>query len=64
MKDSSKEQDTENNTNNTTTVVSSGDQQLDQIASLFGAQEIIRNSLPLVEAAFDGDLDEVQNQIA
>eukprot|EP01039_Chlorochromonas_danica_P004234 gene4234-4653_t len=36
----------------------------DAVAELYGAQEIIRNSIELVEAAFDGDLDEVQNQIA
>jgi hypothetical protein len=44
-------------------VQSSGDAGMDQIASMFGAAEIIRNSKDLVEAAFDGDLDEVKNQI-
>ena len=33
---------------------------MDAIAKLSGAKEIIRNSIPLVEAAFDGDLDEVK----
>lgn len=42
---------------------SCGDTGMDQIASMFGAAEIIRNSQDLVEAAFDGDLDEVKNQI-
>jgi hypothetical protein len=41
--------------------VSCGDAGMDQIASLFGANEIIRNSLPFVEAAFDGDLEEMKS---
>lgn len=40
-----------------------GDSQMDTIASMFGANEIIRNSQALVEAAFDGDLDEIKAQI-
>lgn len=36
---------------------------MDAIAQLYGAKEIIRNSIPLVEAAFDGDLDEVKSLI-
>eukprot|EP01033_Poteriospumella_lacustris_P001277 gene1277-931_t len=48
---------------NSSNVVSSGDAGMDQIASMFGASEIIRNSVPLVEAAFDGELDEVIAQM-
>jgi ankyrin repeat protein len=44
-------------------ILSSGDAGMDQIASIFGASEIIRNSVPLVEAAFDGELEEVIAQI-
>ena len=36
---------------------------MDAIAQLYGAKEIIRNSIPLVEAAFDGDIDEIKNLI-
>lgn len=58
-----------NNTNNpdaanTSNEVSCGDSTMDQIASLFGASEIIRNSPQFVEAAFDGDLDEMKSIIA
>ena len=31
---------------------------MDRVAELYGASEIIRNSTQLVEAAFDGDIDE------
>lgn len=41
-----------------------GDPAMDQIASLYGANEIIRNSTELVEAAFDGDLEQLQTLIA
>jgi len=34
---------------------------MDQIAELFGAKEVVRVSLQLVEAAFDGDLEEVKS---
>jgi hypothetical protein len=44
-------------------VVSSGDSSLDQVASMFGANEIIRNSPQFVEAAFDGDLEEMKSII-
>ncbi|CAM9139931.1 unnamed protein product [Scytosiphon promiscuus] len=38
------------------------DAQVDQdLAGLFGAEEIKRNSVAMVEAAFDGELDEVKN---
>jgi len=48
--------------NNPTQSESNGEpnQPMDAIAELYGAKEIIRNSIPLVEAAFDGDLDEVK----
>ena len=36
---------------------------MEQIAELYGASEIVRNSIPLVEAAFDGDLNELKNWI-
>eukprot|EP01031_Cornospumella_fuschlensis_P031353 gene31353-37891_t len=41
----------------------SGDAAMDQIAAMYGANEIIRNSKDLVEAAFDGDLEALQAQI-
>lgn len=40
---------------------SSGMDSMEQVASMFGAAEVVRNSTQLVEAAFDGDLDEVKN---
>ena len=40
-----------------------GDSAMDAIAALYGAQEIKRNSIALVEAAFDGDLDEIKKEI-
>jgi hypothetical protein len=43
--------------------LSCGDAGMDQIASLFGANEVIRNSPQLVEAAFDGELDEMKSII-
>ncbi|KAJ1415719.1 ankyrin repeat-containing domain protein, partial [Ochromonadaceae sp. CCMP2298] len=33
---------------------------MEQIAELFGAKEVVRNSTQLVEAAFDGDLEELR----
>lgn len=36
-----------------------GGDDMDAIANLYGAAEIVRNSIPLVEAAFDGELEEV-----
>ena len=36
---------------------------MEAIAALYGAKETIRNSPQLVEAAFDGDLDEIKNWI-
>lgn len=36
---------------------------MEQIAMMFGAKEVIRNSTQLVEAAFDGDLTEVKNYL-
>jgi hypothetical protein len=36
---------------------------MDQIAALYGASEIVRNSTKLVEAGFDGDLDELKEWI-
>ena len=53
----------DNKENSENNAQSCGDSTMDQIASLFGAAEIIRNSTDLVEAAFDGDLDEVKSQI-
>lgn len=38
-----------------------GDPAMDQIASMYGAAEIIRNSVPMVEAAFDGEFDTVKS---
>jgi hypothetical protein len=38
---------------------SGGGDDMDAIANLYGAAEIVRNSIPLVEAAFDGELEEV-----
>ena len=32
---------------------------MESVAELFGGKEIVRNSVPLVEAAFDGELEEV-----
>jgi ankyrin repeat protein len=40
-----------------------GNPEMDSVAELFGGKEIIRNSEQLVEAAFDGDLDEVVSWI-
>lgn len=37
------------------------DDPLEQIAAMYGASEIKRNSTDLVDAAFDGDLDELKN---
>lgn len=42
---------------------SAEDDGLEQVAALFGATEVVRNSTQLVEAAFDGELDEVKNWI-
>ncbi len=42
----------------------SADPAMDTIAALCGAGEIIRNSLSLVESAFDGDIDAVRDQLA
>jgi ankyrin repeat protein len=39
------------------------DPAMTQIAELYGARDIVRNSKQLVEAAFDGDLDEIKAQI-
>mmetsp|Transcript_6552 Transcript_6552/g.9810 ORF Transcript_6552/g.9810 Transcript_6552/m.9810 type:complete len:616 (+) Transcript_6552:33-1880(+) len=39
------------------------DPEMDQIAALYGAKEIVRNSLELVEAVFDGDLEGMQSLI-
>ena len=36
---------------------------MEQIAALYGAKEVIRNSPQLVEAAFDGELDDMKNWI-
>ena len=36
---------------------------MEAIAALYGAKEVVRNSQQLVEAAFDGDLDEIKNWI-
>lgn len=36
---------------------------IEQVASLYGASEIVRNSVELVEAAFDGNLEEVKRWI-
>lgn len=36
---------------------------MEQVASLYGAAEVVRNSLQLVEAAFDGELDEINSWI-
>ena len=36
---------------------------IEHVASLYGASEIVRNSIELVEAAFDGNLEEVQRWI-
>ena len=41
-----------------------GDADMDAIAELYGAKEIVRNSKDLVEAAFDGDLEEVKSEIS
>jgi ankyrin repeat protein len=41
----------------------SGDGVLDAVATLYGAAEIVRNSPQLVEAAFDGDMDELKSWI-
>ncbi len=41
--------------------VNDGVTMMEQVAALFGATEIVRNSVPLVEASFDGDWDEVKN---
>lgn len=32
----------------------------EEVAGLFGASEVVRNSLALVEAGFDGDMEEIQ----
>ena len=40
-----------------------GDDVMEQVAALYGASEVVRNSTQLVEAAFDGDLDELKNWI-
>lgn len=53
---------TENN-DSTSNSSGGGDDVMDQVASLFGANEIIRNSTQLVEAAFDGDREEMKNWI-
>ncbi len=47
-----------------TTPESGGDRGsgLDEVAAMLGAKEIIRNSPELVEAGFDGDLDEVRRR--
>lgn len=44
---------------------SGGDQGdiMDQVAALYGAAEVVRNSPQLVEAAFDGDLSELQSWV-
>lgn len=34
---------------------------MEAIAALYGAKEVIRNSIQLVEAAFDGELDDIKN---
>ncbi len=36
---------------------------IEQVASLYGASEIVRNSVELVESAFDGNLEEVKRWI-
>ena len=42
----------------------SGDDEDDAMDAIFGAgKEVIRQSEALVEAAFDGDIDEVQSQL-
>ncbi len=33
---------------------------MDAVATLYGAAEVVRNSKDLVEAAFDGDMGEIQ----
>ena len=48
---------------NSETSTAGGDDVMEQVAALYGAAEVIRNSLQLVEAAFDGDLDEMKNWI-
>jgi len=40
-----------------------GDDLMEQVAALYGASEVVRNSTQLVEAAFDGDLDEMKSWI-
>lgn len=40
-----------------------GDDELEAVAGLYGAQEIIRNSKDLVECGFDGDLDGIKSWI-
>ena len=37
-----------------------GDNVMDTVASMFGAKETVRNSTDLVDAAFDGDMDEMR----
>ena len=37
-----------------------GGDEMDGLAAMFGAQEIVRNSPQLVEAGFDGDIDEIK----
>jgi hypothetical protein len=40
-----------------------GDGGMEAVASMYGAKEVIRNSQQLVDAAFDGDMDEVKSWI-
>eukprot|EP01038_Epipyxis_sp_PR26KG_P014696 gene14696-19745_t len=54
---------TANSESNNSNANNSIDPAMDQIASLYGANEIIRNSVELVEAAFDGDLEELKSYI-
>lgn len=37
---------------------------MEAIADMYGAKETVRNSIPLTEAAFDGDVEELQSWIA
>ena len=39
------------------------DNVMDAVATLYGAAEVVRNSKQLVEAAFDGDMEEIQSWI-
>lgn len=42
---------------------SGGDELMEQVAALYGAAEVVRNSTQLVEAAFDGELDDMKSWI-